>query len=550
MKPRYVLTLILLALLTPPLPLQAADNPPVTVRVARGDNLIRICRTYLEDPRQWPEIAKFNHIRTPHRIHPGDIVRIPVAYLKGVPVAGRVTALQGEVLLRPNGGGDWQPLAVGAPLSQGDRIRTGQDGGVEIAFPDQVILQVRARTDLEVTAARRKSAAYLIYRLRMASGRILSRVRRLTGRERRMIIQTPSAVASIRGTSFRLGVDEGATTRCGVLDGHVGVAAGRSVVEVPAGQGTFVQKGRPPAPPRPLLPPPRLTVPEPLYRRLPIALAVSADPGSASLHLAISTSPDFRTIHRELHLSPGQPITLSNLEDGRYYLQASAADSEGLLGLPSATATLVLRTHPRPPFIQAPAEGVRIFQDRPVLVWLTVGDAARYQLEVARHLDFQDIVHRLETTATRIQLPSTAPGEYVFRIRSLAADGFAGPWSDGQRFNIAPPPPAPPLQPPTADAEKLHLRWQQSPEAAAYRLQLATDEGFENIVIDRRIEVPAVELARPKSSGTYFVRAAAIDAHGRQGDFSQPQHFVVEPSYGPAAATGIIMLVLALIIVL
>lgn len=46
--------------------------------VIKGDTLWHITRRYLDNPYRYPELAAASHINNPHRIYPGDIVRIIV----------------------------------------------------------------------------------------------------------------------------------------------------------------------------------------------------------------------------------------------------------------------------------------------------------------------------------------------------------------------------------------------------------------------------------------------------------------------------------------
>jgi chemotaxis signal transduction protein/nucleoid-associated protein YgaU len=56
-------------------PAKAESAPRVHV-VARGDTLSAIARRYLGDGLRYPELAQLSRIENPHRIYPGDVVRI------------------------------------------------------------------------------------------------------------------------------------------------------------------------------------------------------------------------------------------------------------------------------------------------------------------------------------------------------------------------------------------------------------------------------------------------------------------------------------------
>ncbi|MDH5613293.1 MAG: LysM peptidoglycan-binding domain-containing protein, partial [Gammaproteobacteria bacterium] len=58
------------------------ENAPDTQRythiVVKGDTLWHITRRYLKNPNRYPELAAASHINNPHRIYPGDVIKIIV----------------------------------------------------------------------------------------------------------------------------------------------------------------------------------------------------------------------------------------------------------------------------------------------------------------------------------------------------------------------------------------------------------------------------------------------------------------------------------------
>ena len=54
------------------------DTQQFTHVVVKGDTLWHITRRYLDNPHRYPELAAASHINNPHRIYPGDVIKIIV----------------------------------------------------------------------------------------------------------------------------------------------------------------------------------------------------------------------------------------------------------------------------------------------------------------------------------------------------------------------------------------------------------------------------------------------------------------------------------------
>lgn len=142
------------------------------------------------------------------------------------------------------------------------------------------------------------------------------------------------------------------------------------------------------------------------------------------------------------------------------------------------------------------------------LAWLPVAGAERYQLELGKTTDFAVPLLRQQTSDTRVSLPLKA-GKYFWRVRGVEADGQAGTWSQPNPIIMTPPVPTA-LQA-RLKGDDLLLQWQG--EATAYRIELATDPAFTQLVHQRDSLGPHAQLPKPPP-GQYWLRVIAVGDDG------------------------------------
>lgn len=525
----------------------AACGRDLEVLVARGDTLINICGDYLEELEDWPRVAGANpQIKDPNWIYPGQKLLIPSVLLKGVPGGGRVTFLKGAVEIQRAGEMPWESLGSGEQLLEGFRISTGQDGILEATFEDGSSFYMNPDTCLQVLKARKSEASSVIGELFLEGGRIITRIKKATGSEPRFKIQTPSAAAAIRGTEFRVSHDSRKSTRIEVLKGMVAARGRRREVMLEEGAGTVIRKGKEPERPVELLPPPRLTAPEPLYRKMPVELRFDTPEGAALIRVLLARDPEIRDVLKDVTARPDQAAKVTDLADGAYFLQATAIDNKGLEGLPSAAIPVHVRVNPVPPFVQSPVNGKEYMTVSMEFAWLNVKDAVGYQMQIAEDpsflkiVDDRELLDKVEYKTRKLQ-----PKTYYFRVLSMAEDGYRGLWSDVLQFALLQPPPAPVSAPPKKSRKQITIQWQDMGPGFNYHFQMARDEEFSEIVVDEKVGEPGITIAKPKKAGVYHVRASAVNAEGFEGHFSSPQSFKIKrfpwELFGAGAMVGAII---------
>ena len=533
-----------------PTSVHAEDNYAIEFMVQKGDNLYTICEKILEDPEDWRWVAMVNRIKNPHRIYPGQKLIIPTRLLRGVPVDGTVTFVKGDVSIKLKEDQGWQKLYLNDKITQGNWIRTSVSGAIEISFENQFSFFLRPNTTVKITAARKKSAVYLLYQLFLGVGKAISKIKQSTGKETRFEIQTPSAVAAVRGTDFRAGVNPDATTRLEVLAGIVGAKAAKQEVKVKAGEGTVIEKDKAPTKPRKLLLPPNPMDLHALYKAMPLEFRFEKVHGASSYRIMLAKDKAFKDVVKNKVIKPRDKLKIVGVGDGTYYLQSRSIDDIGLEGPSLEPVEIKVRVNPLPPFIQSPVDGANYREKILQFQWLKVEKAVGYHFQVAEDRKFNTIIEdRTDVRAISQQIENLDFKTYYFRVSSIASDGYQGIWSDILSFNIIPPPPAPPVDEPQIEKTEIRIRWRSLGGGMTYHFQMAKDEAFKKILVDDKLAEPEITLQKPKNFGTYYIRTSAIDTEGYEGDFSEAQTFEVKNEF-PFLPAGIMTLLVLVIIII
>ena len=115
----------------------------------------------------------------------------------GVETQASILFAHGDVVVRPDGG-EWQPARTGQMLSAGAEVRVGPQAYVELAY-DRAHATV-SRLDQEGVVKITEAGPDGI-RLELRRGRLFNLVAPLASGQH-FVVQTPEAVASVRGTAF------------------------------------------------------------------------------------------------------------------------------------------------------------------------------------------------------------------------------------------------------------------------------------------------------------------------------------------------------------
>jgi len=127
-----------------------------------------------------------------------------------------------------------QSLKPGTPLSDQDKITTGEDGFVALMYiDDKTVVKILGNSILDILGKR--SGATINKSINIEYGRVVAAVTKQKGKEFK--VSTPTSVASVKGTSLAIESEPSTGDSFTLLEGLI------EVTNVVTGESTEVQEG-------------------------------------------------------------------------------------------------------------------------------------------------------------------------------------------------------------------------------------------------------------------------------------------------------------------
>ncbi len=494
-----------------------------------GDTLWGLSEEFLLSADYWKRLQEHNGIADGDYILPGTRLRIPIAWLKRRPAPALLAQLRGTVERLRGDDSFPEALEAGAELLTGDRIRTGEDSSATIQFADDSRVLMQSNTELTLDIMSAFGASGMVdTSMRLHGGRIESDVPHEAGSESRFRIISPPAVAAVRGTSFRVAFDESTDRALSeVLDGELGVSAAGVSLALPAGFGNVTRTGEPPGEPVQLLPAPDLAG---LPARLPRERIMFEWPtiqGATFYRGQVFAAANVDRLLLEQVVAVPQ-IEWQLLPVGDYVFRVRAIDVNSLEGAnanhPFSIEALLL-----PPLVLGPDDGAATTGAWLLLSWEVPREVGGFQLQIARDPDFSDTV--IDETAIQDwrYRPTKVlePGVYFWRLASIDRIGTRGPFGDPRRFRIQSVPEAPLAKLVSSNSGRPRIEWRPGAEATRFRLQVARDLAFTELVVEKQLMEPQFRISE-LSPAIYYLRVQSISDEGVAGAFSEPVRVKIE----------------------
>lgn len=471
-----------------------------------GDSLQKVAKDVLNRSRNWNDLVRYNQIAQPGKVLPGSIIKIPIDWLKQQPKPAQVLSFSGSVLIKRVRASKYSMVKPKTFIHVGDELST-RKGTALIKFADGTILHLENNSSLQFNRLSHYGSTGMVdTQLRLKKGSLSTEVAPLK-KGSRYEIKTPSAVAAVRGTKFRLEADEEGT-KLEVLEGAVDFSHEHGSKTVREGNGAQIKRGIARIDTKTLLPAPTPVFGEQPLSRFPKTLAwKNSQDAERYKYQLTNKSANGKVVQSGASNEP--ELEIQSLADGEYQVAMQAVDSEGFTGFDAASNVSVEIDRDIPMLI-APQNDSILDTPHPQFSWKFNFDDTRGTLELARDEDFKDLVTSQNVTANVSVVLQKAldPGTYYWRIITdtaqpensvLPINSFA------VRGNMKP---VKVLSVNYID-NQVGLFWNTVKETKGYILQLSDDKGFENILKEETLGKNSAHLRLQKGK-TYYARVKGI----------------------------------------
>jgi len=398
-------------------PISANDSWSYTVK--KNDVLELVCAKYCLKKTNIHEIAAFNQLRNIHLLQPNQTIKIPLGVLKTINVSANILDATGDVQIKKSELGAFQKINIAEQLLAGAIVKTGLNSIVKLRFADGSETVLQPNSTLKVLASHQYAGKLnYVIKLQLSAGRTEITANPAHLENHHLEVETPSAVAVVRGTQFRVAADPANAVE-ETLRGHVAFAVGEHAVDVHENFGSVSVNGQVPLPPQQLPNPPETNSFSNSFDELPISFPInSAVAGTVWAQLAKNAAfteiIDEKTQDYSSQLAT-HVLRYDNLTTGQYFLKLRTQDVTGLQSI-DAIHSFTMNPIAVRPILTFPKE-VTLVDGNTDFKWTHLSNKNAFLIQIASDAAFNHIVLEKLTSFNTFNLVSDLPkGEYYWRV--------------------------------------------------------------------------------------------------------------------------------------
>ena len=471
-----------------------------------SDTMQDVGRRFLNASYNWSDVVRHNRIDDVTNLQPGSIIRIPMSWLKFQPKPAKTLSVDGNVLVKKDRFSQFQLLKPNTLIQVGYEVMS-RNGTALIKLADNSIIRVESNSHLSFNRMSHFGDTGMVdTRIRLKRGGVITDVAPLE-RGSRFEIRTPSAVAAVRGTEFRLRTDDSGT-QIEVTEGHVEFAHAHGSQTIRAGEGARVSNNSAIMATKKLYDAPKRAFNAKSVGELPVKLSWEPMPGAKSYQYELRIdAPEGNIVQSQELASP--EIELDNVQNGEYQIAMRAVDKEGFEGLDD-TAALTVKLDGDTPNLQMPINSSIVRTEDLAFSWTLGKIETKSKLQVASDRDFVDLVFEEKFhPETETTLPNVLdPGVYYWRVVGLSEQHIEAV-SDARKVSVRGVMPTVKILSVNYVENQVGLFWNSVKAANGYILQISDSNSFLRIIREETISKPSAFLKLTPGKN-YYARIKGI----------------------------------------
>jgi len=329
---------VVLAMLMMAGPLRAQSVPEsdhLVYQMQPGDTLLGLVNKHMQSPDALKQLIQANRLTNVNRISVGQKIQIPRRLLKHIPSTATVTRLNCKTVILIDGNAA-SPIKAGSILGEGAVLRIPAGCQFALTLEDESTLRLMSGAVIQIKTLRRNPLeASPEVKVELLDGRMEIDVpRKRLSNDAPFQVLTPTSVAGVRGTEFRVGFDaKQRTSQVEVKVGAVGARGGleKSEKRTETGQGLAVMANGQSLDVEKLLMPPRYVSGEVQTGGKDWLLKFESPPQAERFWLVTADDANFGAILSEAQPTQAQ-VLAPDLSSKSVFYQWASISATGLMG--------------------------------------------------------------------------------------------------------------------------------------------------------------------------------------------------------------------------
>ena len=388
--------------------------------IRSNDSFERIYQKYLSKHSDVEALSKYNNHALKKKLQPGQVINIPVEMLKKIPTSAQVLLAYGDVNAS-EGSAEPHKVKKGDLLPQGTLLTTGKNSLAKLLFADGSNIDIQPNSNLSIQESYQYAGKEtFVTNLKLVKGRtqVSANPTHVIGNT--LQVQTPSAVAAVRGTQFRVGADDNIALQ-ETLEGQVAFTARGQEVLLAKGYGSVAEKDKAPLPPIQLPDAPDVSALSKLFETQFAEFNLAPQTAVVAWVGQLAADAEFTQILNEQTTTSGKML-FADLADGQYFLKLRAQDQHGLQGVDATHAFNIKFVAPEPVVeLIEPLDGAVIGLAPTYFSWDILPSSTAYLVQIARDEKFTDVVFERQASFNKLTINhSFGTGEFYWRVAAIS----------------------------------------------------------------------------------------------------------------------------------